>query len=69
VKLLQAKINRKSLESSKRKNTTLHAREQGVTHFIVDFSLETMETRQHWNDIFKLLEERNISQPGILYYS
>ena len=32
----------------------------------MDFSVETMEARRKWGDIFKVLKEKN-HQPGILY--
>ena len=31
-----------------------------------DFSIETLQTRREWNDIFKTLKDKNL-QPRILY--
>ena len=59
IKLL--KISYKGNSNSAIEKNTLHIKE-----WRSDFSLETMQTRRHWNKILKELKEKNC-KPRILY--
>ena len=72
VKHLKTHINQITKDQTQRTNIKSNKKKQQITHkgipirIIADLSKETLRTRREWQDILKVMKEKNL-QPRLLY--
>ena len=64
IKLKKTKHKERRLKAAREKQQVTH--EGNPIRLIADLSAETQQARREWQDIFKVLKEKNI-QPRLLY--
>ena len=64
IKLTKIKLKERILKASREKQQITH---KGIPiRITVDLSIETLQARREWQDILKVMKEKNI-QPRLLY--
>ena len=64
IKLTKTKYKEKILKAAREKQQITY---QGITvRLSADFSAETLQARREWQDILKVMKEKNL-QPRLLY--
>ena len=64
IKLSKIKYKEQILKAAKEKQQVTH---KGIPiRLTADFSAETLQARREWQDIFKVMKEKNL-QPRLLY--
>nr|KAF6305305.1 hypothetical protein mPipKuh1_009198 [Pipistrellus kuhlii] len=63
IKMPRAKDKKENIKSSKRKTVTYKG---ASIRLSADFSTETMQARREWQEIFKVMNSKNL-QPKLLY--
>ena len=64
IKLSKIKYKEKTLKASREKQQITY---KGIPiRLTADLSAETLQARREWQDIFKVMKEKNL-QPGLLY--
>ena len=64
IKLTKTKHKERILKATREKQQITY--QGNPIHLPVDFSVETLQARREWQDIFKVLKEKNL-QPRLLY--
>ena len=64
IKLSKSKYKEQILKAAKEKQQVTH---KGIPiRLTAEFSAETLQARREWQDIFKVMKEKNL-QPRLLY--
>ena len=64
IKVTKSKHKERILKAAREKQQVTH--KGNPIHLIADLSAETLQARREWQDIFKVLNEKNL-QPRLLY--